>query len=42
MIDRSSMRMIDEDSSKKIENECWSEKAEDYVANCSANSKSFV
>ena len=34
------MRMIEEDSKRKTENECWSEKAEDYVASYSVNSKS--
>ena len=45
MTNKSSMFMIDEDSNsdnKKIENECWSEKAEDYVTSCSVNFKSFV
>ena len=42
MINKSSMRMIDEDSSKKIKNECWNEKVEDYVSSCFVNLKSSV
>ena len=42
MINKSSMRMIDEDSSRKIKNECWSEKVEDYVTSWYVNFKSSV
>ena len=34
------MHIIERNSSKKIKNECWSEKTEDYVASCSVNFKS--
>ena len=33
MINKSSIRMIDENNNKKIENECWNEKAENYKIN---------
>ena len=39
------MRIIDENNNndnKKIKNECWSEKVENYVASCFVNFKSFV
>ena len=42
MINKSSKRMIDENNSKKIKNECWSEKTENYVTSWYVNSKSFV
>ena len=42
MINKSSMRMIDEDNNKKIKDECWSEKIEDYVLSCFVNFKSSV
>ena len=42
MINKWSMHMIDENNSKKIKNECWNEKVENYIANWYVNLKSFV
>ena len=43
MKDKSSMRMIEKDNNnRKTENECWSEKVEDYVVNWFVNFKSFA
>ena len=42
MINKSLLRMIDENNNRKIKNKCWNEKIENHVTICFVNFKFIV